>query len=227
MRSSSLPVQKTGHVGTLRAVQRHASDAGHVFTHVAEGSNMVPCLERELSLVTYEINPIEVGDRGHLRFDDLDLRANDLRGANLRNVAQSILPLPCESERIRERQHNGAERTYSSHRSPSFDFDVHHAVDTRAEQAPRRPYDWSLDEPGKAFHVGPMTPGIPPDLDPHVMPRVISLSASRASRLEVLRSTILAYAAIGFIAAIGMGAFYGAAIRMPEVRQASIDAEGV
>lgn len=92
---------------------------------------------------------------------------------------------------------------------------------------PRRPYDWSLDEPGKAYHIGPTTPVIPPDLDPHVLPRVISLSAGRASRLEVMRSTMLAYAAIGFLAAISAAAFYGAAIRMPEVRQASIDAEGV
>ncbi|MEJ1932465.1 hypothetical protein WDZ92_19690 [Nostoc sp. NIES-2111] len=106
---------------------------------------------------------------------------------------------------------------------------MHHAVDRKLGQAAasRTPYDWSLDEPGKAFHIGPMTTVIPPDLDPHVAPRVIPLSASRPSRTEVLRSTMLAYAAIGFIFAIAAAAFYGAAIRMPEVRQASIDAEGV
>lgn len=91
----------------------------------------------------------------------------------------------------------------------------------------RSPYDWSIDDFGAAYHIDPVTPVIPPDLDPHVLPRVIPLSASRASRLEVMRSTMLAYAAIGFLAAISAAAFYGAAIRMPEVRQASIDAEGV
>ncbi len=97
----------------------------------------------------------------------------------------------------------------------------------RYERAPRSPYDWSLDEPGKAYYVGPMTTVIPPDLDPHVSPRVIPLAASRPSRMDVIRSTMLAYAAIGFLAAIGIAAFCGAAIRMPDVRQASIDAEGV
>lgn len=96
-----------------------------------------------------------------------------------------------------------------------------------ASASERSPYDWSLEDPCKAFHVGPLTTVIPPDLDPHVAPRVIPLAASRASRMEVLRSTMLAYAAIGFIFAIGAAAFYGAAIRLPEVRQASIDAEGV
>lgn len=97
----------------------------------------------------------------------------------------------------------------------------------RFERSPRSPYAWSLEHPGKAYHIGPMTTVIPPELDPHVMPRVIPLSASRASRLEVMRSTMLAYAAIGFLFAISAAAFYGAAIRMPEIRQASIDAEGV
>ncbi len=97
----------------------------------------------------------------------------------------------------------------------------------RFERLPRSPYDWSLDEPGKVFHIGPMTTVIPPDLDPHVMPRGIPLSASRASRLEVMRSTMLAYAAIGFLFAISAAAFYGAVMRMPDIRQASIDAEGV
>lgn len=96
-----------------------------------------------------------------------------------------------------------------------------------ASVSERSPYDWSLDDPGKAFHIGPMTTVIPPDLDPHVAPRVIPLAASRPSRMEVLRLTMLAYAAIGFIFAIGAAAFYGAATRMPEVRQASIDADGV
>lgn len=96
-----------------------------------------------------------------------------------------------------------------------------------ASVSERSPYDWSLDELGKAFHVGPMTTVIPPDLDPHVAPLVIPLAASRPSRTEVLRATMLAYAAIGFIFAIAAAAFYGAAIRMPEIRQASIDAEGV
>ncbi len=96
-----------------------------------------------------------------------------------------------------------------------------------ASVSERSPYDWSLDNPGQAYHVGPMTTVIPPDLDPHVAPRIIPLAASRHSRIEVLRSTMLAYAAIGFIFAIGAAAFYGAAIRMPEVRQASVDAEGV
>lgn len=97
----------------------------------------------------------------------------------------------------------------------------------RYERAPRSPYDWSLDEPGKAYHVGSMTTVIPPDLDPHVTRPVIPLSASRATRLEVMRSSMLAYAAIGFLAAIGVAAFYGAVVRMPDIRQASIDAEGV
>ena len=97
----------------------------------------------------------------------------------------------------------------------------------RFERSPRSPYEWSLEHPGKAYHIGPMTTVIPPELDPHVMPRVITLSASRASRLEVMRSTMLAYAAIGFLFAISAAAFYGAVIRMPEIRQASIDAEGV
>ncbi len=95
------------------------------------------------------------------------------------------------------------------------------------ERIPRSPYDWSLDDPGKAYHIGPMSPVIPPDLDPHLSLRVIPLAASRPSRMEVVRSTMLAYAAIGFLAAIGIAAFYAAASRMPEVRQASIDAEGV
>lgn len=95
------------------------------------------------------------------------------------------------------------------------------------ERIPRSTYDWSLDDPGKAYHIGPMSPVIPPELDPHLSPRVIPLAASRPSRMDVVRSTMLAYAAIGFLAAISFAAFYGAAIRMPEVRQASIDAEGV
>lgn len=130
--------------------------------------------------------------------------------------------------------------------TPKRDFCAHHGVTARAsqllgsvgsvegdlsldryERAPRSPYDWSLDEPGKAYHVGPMTTVIPPDLDPHLMPRVIPLSASRPSRMEMMRSTMLAYAAIGFLFAISAAAFYGAAVRMPEIRQASIDAEGV
>jgi hypothetical protein len=96
-----------------------------------------------------------------------------------------------------------------------------------ASTSERSLYDWSLDEPGKAYHIGPMTTVIPPDLDPHLMPRVIPLSASRPSRMEAIRSTMLAYAAIGFLFAISAAAFYGAAVRMPEIRQASIDAEGV
>lgn len=95
------------------------------------------------------------------------------------------------------------------------------------ERTTRPAYDWSLDHPGKALHIGPTTPVIPPDLDPHVKRPTISLAASRPSRLEVMRSTMLAYVAIGFLAALSGAAFYGAAIRLPEVRQASIDAEGV
>lgn len=95
------------------------------------------------------------------------------------------------------------------------------------ERSPRSPYDWSIDEPGNVYHIEPVTTVIPPDLDPHLMPRVIPLSASRASRLEVIRATMLAYAAIGFLFAISAAAFYGAVMRMPEIRQASIDAEGI
>lgn len=95
------------------------------------------------------------------------------------------------------------------------------------EREPRSPYDWSLDDPASACHIGPMTTVIPPDLDPHITPPVIPLAASRPSRMDVVRSTMIAYAAIGFLAAISIAAFYGAAMRLPEVRQASIDAEGV
>lgn len=96
-----------------------------------------------------------------------------------------------------------------------------------ASVSERSPYEWSLDDPGKAYHIGPVTTVIPPDLDPHVARRVIPLAASRPSRMEVMRVTMLAYAAIAFLFAISAAAFYGAASRMPEVRQASIDAEGV
>lgn len=96
-----------------------------------------------------------------------------------------------------------------------------------ASVSERGPYDWSLDDPGKAYHIGPSSPVIPPDLDPHVKRPVIHLRDSREARLAYLRSTMIGYAAIAFLFVISAATFYAATIRLPDVQQASIDAEGV
>ncbi len=231
MRSSSLPVQKTGHVGALRAVQSHAGSAGHVLIHPLEGSHMASSLEHELSLVAFDVDPIQHRDRRDLALGNLDLRTNGLGRTDLGDVAHGVFPLAGDGKTAaKARQRAKGDDHFPQGPVSSFDFAGHDGEDSRERQAPgstRSPYDWSLDEPGKAYHIGPVTTVIPPDLDPHVRARVIPLSASRASRLEIMRSTMLAYAAIGFLAGISAAAFYGAVARMPEIRQASIDAEGV
>lgn len=231
MRSSSLPVQKTGHVGALRAVQSHAGSAGHVLIHPLEGGHVASSLDHELSLVAFDVDPIQHRDRRNPALGNLDLRTDGLGRTDLGDVAHGVLPLAGDGEAAaKARQPAKGNDHFPQGPVSSFDFDGHDAEDSRARQAPgstRSAYDWSLDDPGEAYHVGPMTTVIPPDLDPHVRAPVIPLSASRLSRMEVLRSTMLAYAAIGFLFAISVAAFYGAAVRMPEIRQASIDAEGV
>lgn len=231
MRSSSLPVQKTGHVGALGAIQSHAGSAGHVLVHPLEGSHMASSLDHELSLVAFDIDPIQHRDRSDPALGNLDLRTDGLGRTDLRDVTHGVFPLAGDGEAAaKARQPAKGNDHFSQSPVSSFDFDGHDAEDSRARQAPgstRSAYDWSLGDPGEAYHVGPMTTVIPPDLDPHVRAPVIPLSASRLSRMEVLRSTMLAYAAIGFLFAISVAAFYGAAVRMPEIRQASIDAEGV
>ena len=96
-----------------------------------------------------------------------------------------------------------------------------------ASASERSAYDWSLDRPGAAYHIGPSSPVIPPDLDPHVKRPVIHLRDSREERLAYLRSTMIGYAAIAFLFVISVATFYAAAVRLPAVQQASIDAEGV
>lgn len=230
MRGTSLPVQQTRHIGSLGTIQRHSGDTGHVFVHPLEGGHMASRLEHELSLVAFDVDPVQQRDRRNLALGNLDLRTDGLGCADLGDVAHGVFPLSAEGRAAKGSQHGGGDDHVAQGRLSSFDFDGHDAENSRAGQASgstRSPYDWSLDDPGKAYHVGPLTTVIPPDLDPHVTRPVIPLSASRATRLEVMRSAMLAYAAIGFLAAIGIAAFYGAAVRMPDIRQASIDAEGV
>jgi hypothetical protein len=90
-----------------------------------------------------------------------------------------------------------------------------------------RPYDWSLDEPGAAYHIGSSTASPPPDLDPHLQRLDIRLGASRETRLAYARSMMIGYAAIALLAVLSASAFYAAVVRLPAVQQASIDAEGV
>lgn len=223
-------LQQSGHVGASRTVKRLPGNAGDFRRLSLEGGDLVGDLEQELLLVAFEVDPVGNSQDQHGTVHDFGLRAEFRDGERLGDVRQRVLSLTTQSDCGRSSEHGNSNGEHLAHQAlSSFDFDVHHAADRMLEQAAasRSPYDWSLDEPGKAFHVGPMTTVIPPDLDPHVSPRVIPLAASRQSRMEVLRSTMLAYAAIGFIFAIGAAAFYGAAIRLPEVRQASIDVEGV
>lgn len=95
----------------------------------------------------------------------------------------------------------------------------------------RDPYDWSLDDPGAAMHIEPVWRHPPEDLDPHLVslrPLLsIRLAATRETRMARLRSLMLGYALIGFLAALSGLTVYAAAIRLPAVQQASIDAEGV
>jgi hypothetical protein len=231
MRGTSFPVQQTRHTGPFGAVERHSGDTGHVFIHPLEGGHMASSLEHELSLVAFDVDPIQQRDRRDLALGNLDLRTKGLSRADLRDVAHGVFPLAGDGKTAaKARQRAKGDDHFPQGPVSSFDFDGHHAENSRARQAPRAPrspYDWSLDDPGKAYHIDPVTTVIPPDLDPHVRAPIIPLSASRAPRMEVMRSSMLAYAAIGFLFAISAAAFYGAAVRMPEVRQASVDAEGV
>lgn len=101
------------------------------------------------------------------------------------------------------------------------------------EHSPRRPYDWSLSRPGAALHIEPVTDTLPADLDPHLAPALapvaphIRLAASRQTRLEYLRAMALGWTMTALIAALALTAATAAAIRLPAVQQASIDAEGV
>lgn len=223
-------LQQSGHVGASRTVERMPCNAGDFRRLSLEGRDLVGDLEQELLLVAFEVDPVGNSQDQHGTVHDFGLRAEFCDGERLGDVRQRVFSLTSQSDCDRSREHGSSEGEHLAHQAlSSFDFDVHHAADRKLGQAiaPRSPYDWSLDEPSKAYHIGLMTTTIPPDLDPHVTRPIISLAASRKSRMEVLRSTMLAYAAIGFIFAIAASAFYGAAIRMPEVRQASIDAEGV
>ncbi len=231
MRGTSFPVQQTRHIGPLRTVERHTSDTGHVFAHSLEGGHMVSSLEHELSLISFDVDTVEVGNCRDLALGDLDLGTKRLCGADLRNVTERVFSLSSDSETAAKgRQNANCNDDVSQAFASSFDFDGHDAANTRHEQAPRErrsPYDWSLDEPGQAYHIGPSSPVIPPDLDPHVKRPTILLSASRPTRLEVMRATMLGYAVIAFLAALSVLAFGAAAVRLPAVQQASIDAEGV
>lgn len=95
----------------------------------------------------------------------------------------------------------------------------------------RLPYDWGMDRAGQAFHIEPVGERIPADLDPDLAPAtvrpLIRLDDGRETRLGYLRSMMVATVAVAFFAAIGGITLYAAAIRLPAVQQASIDAEGV
>jgi hypothetical protein len=104
---------------------------------------------------------------------------------------------------------------------------------TNVQPRARSPYDWSLERPGAHFHIDPVSEQIPADLDPHIAPGMVSvpveirLAASRPTRLELVRATALGITATALIAALAATAFTAAAIRLPAVQQASIDAAGV
>lgn len=95
----------------------------------------------------------------------------------------------------------------------------------------RDPYDWSLDRPGTALHIGASSPVIPPDLDPHLAPAhqpvLIVLGGGAEPVGAYVRSLMIAWCATVFLAAMGLLAFTAAVNRLPAIHQASIDAEGV
>lgn len=95
----------------------------------------------------------------------------------------------------------------------------------RTSLQPRSPYDWSLDRPGAALHIGPISQTIPADLDPHLapcyasVPLAIRLERGRAERIEHTRALMIGITAAIFIAAVGAATITAAAIRLPQIEQ--------
>lgn len=111
------------------------------------------------------------------------------------------------------------------HRAPAtVDIDALCSLD-RFEK-PRRPaYDWSLERPGAAWHVDPITDAIPADLDPDLAPGMITVPLSirleqgRAERLEHRRALMIGITAAALLAMLSIAAVTAAAIRLPQIEQ--------
>ncbi|THV13753.1 hypothetical protein [Rhizobium rhizophilum] len=96
---------------------------------------------------------------------------------------------------------------------------------------PRDPYDWSLARPGSEYHIEPVIQHPPPDLDTHLAyartPLSIRLAASRPTRTEHARATMIGFAAATFLAALAILTITAAAIRLPAIEQQLADAARV
>lgn len=223
MRSLSLPLQQAGHIAAVRTVERHAGNAGHVFAHPLERTDMVLGLEHELGLVAFEIDPVEVSNCHDLDLDGLDLRAYHLGGAHLRDVTERILPLASDRNGVQERQKDSAELQFSAHRAfSSFDLDGQDGRFSRSLQGwPRRP----LDASGRDLHVGPITDAtthhLPPFADEALSARIQRLTGpeARAAERSDLATIAIALTACLFIATLAGSAFVGAAMRLPAIEQ--------
>lgn len=99
------------------------------------------------------------------------------------------------------------------------------------EQPTRDPYDWSLARPGAEYHIEPVIQHPPPDLDPHLAYArtllSIRLAASRPTRMEHARATMIGFAAATFLAALAILTITAAAIRLPAIEQQLADAARV
>lgn len=227
MRSLSLPLQQSGHVAAVRTVERHAGNAGHVFAHPFERTDMVLGLERELGLVAFEIDPVEIGDCRDLDLDGLDLRAYHLGSTHLGDVTERILPLSGDRNGVQERQKDGAHHQYTAHRAlSSFDLDGQDGRFSRSPQdRPRRPHATS----GRDLHVRPITEAtthhLPPFADEALSARIRRLTGpdARSAERSDLMTIAIALTACLFIATLAGSAFVSAAMRLPAIEQRLAD----
>lgn len=227
-------LQESRNVCAPGTVERASGRAGRLGRLPLEGSSLIADLEQELGLVAFEVDAVGDGNRQQRALDDFGARAKFGHGKRLGDVRKCVFPLSRDCRGGREHQNADAQYSNPAHRTASsFDFDAHHAVDARDQQGarPYRPYDWGLEHAGRAYHVEPASERIPADLDPHLTPAtvrpLIRLDDGREPRLDYLRSMMAAMMAIVFFAAIGGATLYAAAVRLPAVHQASLDAEGV
>lgn len=102
-------------------------------------------------------------------------------------------------------------------------------MQTALTQQSRTPYDWSLDQPGSAYYIEPVSEMPPPDLDPHLAHladdrpqiRTISLrgNADAFSEIRTRCNLIIGLAACAAIAVLCVATAVSTSIRIPEIER--------
>ncbi|WWT40042.1 hypothetical protein [Nostoc phage Nsp-JY10] len=93
----------------------------------------------------------------------------------------------------------------------------------------RSPYDWSLDQPGSAYYIEPVSDTVPADLDPHLAHladdrpqiRVVTLhgNADAFSEMRTRCNLIIGLAACAAIAVLCVATAVSTSMRIPEIER--------